>query len=76
MVRVSGISVCSMTCDQPPIRPRSSPRLTPHRCNCCYNYRLGYPLTTWGEQLSIMLQLEVLGIATPTATPNTLALTH
>jgi len=29
-------------------------------CNCSYNYRLGYPITTWGEQLSIMVQLELL----------------
>ena len=29
-------------------------------CNCSYNYRLDYPLTTWGEQLSIMVQLDLL----------------
>ena len=29
-------------------------------CNCSYNYRMGYPITTWGEQLSIMVQLELL----------------
>jgi mannose-P-dolichol utilization defect protein 1 len=29
-------------------------------CNCSYNYRLRYPITTWGEQLSIMVQLELL----------------
>ena len=28
--------------------------------NCSYNYRLGYPFTTWGEQLLIMVQLDVL----------------
>jgi hypothetical protein len=29
-------------------------------CNCSYNYRLRYPITAWGEQLSIMVQLELL----------------
>ena len=28
--------------------------------NCSYNYRLGYPFTTWGEQLFIMVQLDIL----------------